>query len=314
VTINNRAPAAAFSVDPVSPSTGDAVTFTSTSTDPDGPIASQQWDLDNDGQFDDGTGVTASRTFTKAGTYTIRLQATDTDGMSSVASQVVTVGGRPPVASFTVSPQTVATGEPASFDAAGSSDPDGTVQRYQWDLDGNGSYETDTGASPQTSRFYADAGNVVVGLLVTDDDGKVASTQRTLTVTQAPPFADGPSVPPPDGGLPNGQPDPVPSPTPDPGPKPKPPHGSLRVISHDLRAALKHGLALRFSSNLPATARFTVSAGSVRLGSAHRLVGAGRSSIRIRLAHKPRGRVTVKMTLISAAGLTRTYTLKTLLR
>ncbi|MEA2436077.1 MAG: large repetitive protein, partial [Thermoleophilaceae bacterium] len=316
VTITNRAPAAAFSLDPVSPSTGDAVTFTSTSSDPDGPIASQQWDLDNDGQFDDGTGITASRTFAKAGTYTVRLQATDADGMSSVASQVVTVGGRPPVASFTASPQTVATGEPASFDAAGSTDPDGTVQRYQWDLDGNGSYETDTGANPQTSRFYADAGNVVVGLLVTDDDGKTAETQRTLTVTQAPPFADGPTVPPPDGGLPNGPPtgQPDPGPTPQPGPKPTPPRGSLRVLSKSMRDALKHGLPLRFSSSQAATARFTLTAGKTKLAAFTKLVGSGRRSIRVKLKHRPHGAVTVKMTLISAAGASRTYATKVTLR
>jgi YD repeat-containing protein len=314
VTINNRAPTAAFGVDPVSPSTGDPVTFESTSSDPDGQSVSEAWDLNNDGKFDDGSGTTASRTFTKAGTYTIRLQATDTEGMSSVASHLVTVGGRPPVASFTVTPQSVETGQPASFDAAGSTDPDGTVQRYQWDLDGNGSYETDTGSNPQTSRFYADPGNVIVGLLVTDDDGKTAETQRTLTVTQAPPFADGPSVPPPDGGLPNGQPDPTPSPTPTPTPTVPRPRGSLRVLSHNLRTSLKRGLPLRFSSNMAATARFTLTAGSLKLGSAHRLIGAGRSSIRVKLARRPRGQITVKMTLISARGATRSYTLKTRLR
>jgi YD repeat-containing protein len=314
VTINNRAPTAAFSTDTVSPSTGDAVTFTSTSSDPDGPIASQAWDLNGDGKFDDGSGTSASRTFAKAGAYTIRLQATDVDGMSSVASQVVTVGGRPPVASFTVSPQTVATGEPASFDAAGSTDPDGTVQRYQWDLDGNGSYETDTGANPQTSRFYADAGNVVVGLLVTDDDGKTAETQRTLTITQAPPFADGPTVPPPDSGLPNGPPTGQPDPTPTPRPQAKPPRGSLRVLSKSLREALKHGLPLRFSSSQAATGRFVVTDHSAKVGSITRLVGVGRSTVRVKLKRRPRGPVTVKLTLIGAGGAARSYSAKLTLR
>src|SRR5439155_25570434 len=76
VTINNRAPAAAFSVDPVSPSTGDADTFTSTSSDPDGPIAAQAWDLNDDGNFDDGSRASASRTFSTAGRHPVRLQAT----------------------------------------------------------------------------------------------------------------------------------------------------------------------------------------------------------------------------------------------
>ena len=311
VTINNRTPTAAFSVDPVSPSTGDPVTFTSSSSDPDNQAVSLAWDLNNDGKFDDGTGQTASRSFPKAGTYTVRLQVTDSDGLSSVATKAITVGGRPPVAAFTVSPQSVETGQPASFDASGSSDPDGTVQRYQWDLDGNGSYETDTGTNPQTSRFYADAGNVIVGLLVTDDDGKTSTTQRTLTVTQAPPFADGPGVPPPDPGVPSGQPDPR---TPTPTPSVPRPRGSLRVLSHSLRVALGRGLPLRFSSNVAATARFAITYKSRTIGSAHRLLGAGRSSIRIKLTRRPQGPLAVKMTLISARGTTRSYTVKARLR
>ncbi len=36
-------------------------------------------------------------------------------------------------------------------------DPDGTIVNYQWDLDGNGSYETDTGTTPTVTKTYATA-------------------------------------------------------------------------------------------------------------------------------------------------------------
>src|SRR5207245_531039 len=66
----NTPPTASFTASPPSPvSTGTPVTFTSTSNDPDGSIASQAWDLNDDGKFDDGTGTTATRSFPKAGTY-----------------------------------------------------------------------------------------------------------------------------------------------------------------------------------------------------------------------------------------------------
>ena len=39
-----------------------------------------------------------------------------------------------------------------AFDACGSTDPDGTIAKYEWDLDGNGSYETNTGATATTSK------------------------------------------------------------------------------------------------------------------------------------------------------------------
>ena len=77
---DNERPTASFTVSPSNPVTGEPVTFTSTSTDEDGRIVSQAWDLDNDRSFDDGSTATVSRTFDSAGTYKIKLRVTDDDG------------------------------------------------------------------------------------------------------------------------------------------------------------------------------------------------------------------------------------------
>jgi len=53
------------------------------------------WDLDNDG-FDDGTGTTASRVYTAAGTVTARIRVTDDDGAQAIASRTLTVSAAPP--------------------------------------------------------------------------------------------------------------------------------------------------------------------------------------------------------------------------
>src|SRR6185369_14628500 len=55
-----------------------------------------------------------------------------------------------PKASFTA-PLTVKTGESVTFDASASKDSDGTIAKYQWDLDGNGTFETSTGTTPTVS-------------------------------------------------------------------------------------------------------------------------------------------------------------------
>src|SRR4051794_17563877 len=47
-------PTASFEYAPAAAVSGQDITFTSTSTDPDGPLASEDWDLDNDGEYDDG--------------------------------------------------------------------------------------------------------------------------------------------------------------------------------------------------------------------------------------------------------------------
>ena len=66
VTSTNQAPAAAITTTPEQPSgpAPFAVDFSAAgSTDPNGQPLSFEWDLDDDGAFDDATGVTASRTY-----------------------------------------------------------------------------------------------------------------------------------------------------------------------------------------------------------------------------------------------------------
>ncbi len=68
---------------------GLTVSFTDTSTDSNGIIASRSWN------FGDGTTSTAtnpSRTYAAAGTYTVALTVTDNGGASNTVSRSVTVG------------------------------------------------------------------------------------------------------------------------------------------------------------------------------------------------------------------------------
>ena len=88
---SNQPPSASFTYSPASPRVRETVTFTSTSSDPDGSVTSQTWDLDNDGEFDDANGATASSSFAKKGTYVVRLRVVDDRGASSVASRSVSV-------------------------------------------------------------------------------------------------------------------------------------------------------------------------------------------------------------------------------
>jgi PKD repeat protein len=91
----NHPPAADFVPSPRSPLAAEAVDFTSISTDPEGPIASEAWDLDGDGQFDDGRGKTVSRSFGEPGRHTVGLRVTDAQGASGVDSIPVEVRARP---------------------------------------------------------------------------------------------------------------------------------------------------------------------------------------------------------------------------
>jgi PKD repeat protein len=94
IVVRNQEPIASLVPVPTKAKTGDPVTFMSTSKDPDGSIASQSWDLDADGEFDDGSEVSVSRTFLLPGTYEIALLVTDDSGAQTVTSEPVVIRAR----------------------------------------------------------------------------------------------------------------------------------------------------------------------------------------------------------------------------
>jgi PKD repeat protein len=184
VPVGNRLPVARFTVSP-NPLTKQPVTFTSTSADPDGAIASFAWDLDGDStiDFSDGTGATASRTWDTPGVRPIRLRVTDNNGGQASVTVNVSVGNRSPLASFTIAPETIVEGDTVTLTST-ASDEDGTVEAQSWDLDNDGAYDDGTAA---TAAFTAGApGTYTVGLRAVDNSNVASTVTRTLTVGERP--------------------------------------------------------------------------------------------------------------------------------
>lgn len=68
------------------------------------------------------------------------------------------------------------------FSAYGSADPVDGIAHYEWDLDGNGSFETDATASGGYAAYtYAKPGEYRVSLRVTDSLGNSATQSTTIT-------------------------------------------------------------------------------------------------------------------------------------
>ena len=74
-----------------------------------------------------------------------------------------------------------------TFSAVGSTDPNGRPLTYTWDLDGNGSYETSTGATPTAQKTYAAPVNVTVGLKATNNVGQFGTASLTVYPGNDPP-------------------------------------------------------------------------------------------------------------------------------
>ena len=125
VTVN-APPSASFTNSPAMPRAGDAVTFSSTSSDSDGTIARYEWALDADGVFDDGTGSNVSRAF-PAGTHTVRLRVTDDRGAQAVATRRRDIAeppaSAPPAEDEACDPTTPVGSEPSAAPAPAAVSP-----------------------------------------------------------------------------------------------------------------------------------------------------------------------------------------------
>ncbi|MBX0287413.1 carboxypeptidase regulatory-like domain-containing protein [Halomicroarcula sp. F28] len=148
-----------------------------------------------------GTGESAEITFaefwTVGGTTaepanvsdeTFRLAVTYAAGGSRVADEFVvnvappsaSPGNSPPTADI-AGPSSASVGETVTFDASGSTDPDGDTLSYEWDLDDDGNFDDATGETASTS--FSSTGDQTVTVRVSDDNGGVDTASQTVTVS-----------------------------------------------------------------------------------------------------------------------------------
>ncbi|MDO9355814.1 MAG: PKD domain-containing protein [Solirubrobacteraceae bacterium] len=180
----HRAPNAKLVSDEATPLVGQTVNYDAGASTADPSIASVAWDLDGDGSFetDTGTTLTASSSYQTPGPRTIKVKITDVYGETDTAALVEKVN-QLPTASFVNGPAVA--GTPVAFDGSASTD-DSAITNYAWDLDDNGSFETNGAASPLTSTTFPAAGTRTVRLRVTDDLGAVNVVSRAVVVAPAP--------------------------------------------------------------------------------------------------------------------------------
>ena len=163
----NQPPTANFTPD----CNGLDCSFTSTSSDPDGTITSQQW---NFGDGTTGNGASPSHHYTAANTYRVTLTVTDNGGLTDVLSKDVVVTqppafNQPPVV-IAGPDQNPAVGLLFNLDGASFSDPD---------HDGPWTVTIDWGDGSQPLTFSASEGPINGSHSYTG----VAFTEYTLTVT-----------------------------------------------------------------------------------------------------------------------------------
>ncbi len=204
-------------------------------------------------------------------------------GMAGIVyvNETGTVPGVSPTASFTATPSDARVNQTVTFNASGTTDPDGSIVRHEWDLDGNGSLETDSGANPTTSRFYATAGPRTIRLRVTDSQMRTDVTTRSVMVTSAPLVSDPLPLDTPGGTTPQTPVDPV--------------SRKVSILSSKrLGRILRRGV--RFEAASPAngaTLRAALNVRGRKVGSVRR-AGLSRGRVKVTLKLSPRGKTRLK--------------------
>lgn len=140
-----------------------------------------------------GAGQATASPFFQGGHVAFNSMQETIDALTLFTGTVV-VPNMDPVAEAG-SNQTIAEGDTLAVNGGGSSDADGAIVSYEWDLNNDGSFEK-AGVSVTftwgelASAMIDDDGSYLVGLRVTDDDGAQHTDTFTLTVTNtAPTFA-----------------------------------------------------------------------------------------------------------------------------
>ncbi len=147
------------------------------------PLQAELWDSDpglTDVTVNHLIGDTFAHTFTHVGAFNYHCRIHPDKMFGAIT---VTDAGRP-TAALTMTPAAATVGQRVDFDGMGSNDPDGIIMAWDWDLDGNGTFET-SGATPD--HTYASPGTVTVQLRVTDNSNKTHTATQALVISAAPP-------------------------------------------------------------------------------------------------------------------------------
>ncbi len=158
------------------------------SYDTDGRIVLYEWDWDGDGTYDEaGTEPAAVHYYTEyPAEHTVVLQVTDGNGMTDCGSLPVTVLDEfnPPVVSFTMDCTDGGWQPPSqiAFDAGGTFDYEDDITLYEWDLDGDGSFELSGAEQTTASRQYTEHDTTPVTLRVTDAAGLYTDLTRDVRI------------------------------------------------------------------------------------------------------------------------------------
>jgi len=159
------------------------------STDPDGTIDNYAWEVDALEVYS-GPNATYNLDLSgySLGDHPVTLTVTDNDSAIDTDSTTLTVSNAPPAADADGHYSGTRT-DTVTLDGSGSTDLDGTIDNYAWEVDAVEVYSGPNATYDLDLVGYS-LGNHPVTLTVTDNDSGTDTDTTTLTVNNVPPVAD----------------------------------------------------------------------------------------------------------------------------
>lgn len=176
--VEGNAPKASFITDKEEYTVGDKVILTNTSEETDSKIISYFWHFGFEGNGNRSEEENTSVTYTTAGKYAVKLTVTDENGLYSTYCDTIVVNptNMAPVADFSYTPLLCKINEKVTFKST-SYDEDGTIESYQWAIDGQ-----EVSNQDEFEYTFTSAGFVNVTLTVKDNKGEVSKKESTIYV------------------------------------------------------------------------------------------------------------------------------------
>jgi PKD repeat protein len=190
ITATHPLPTATASVNPSNGGLPLTVTLTGTGTSSGGTIVKYEWDRLGNGTFDYASTTTGTTTFnyTQAGTYNAVFRVTDSFGQTATAVATATAirVGPPgaPTAKITSPANPVTANAPLnqSFNGTGTASTGRTITKYEWDFNGDGTFDYTSATTPSTSFTYTSPGTYTTVFRVTDSNGDTGFDTKDITV------------------------------------------------------------------------------------------------------------------------------------